>query len=226
MVGESIAIVASILLAFAIDAWWDGTQESLEARAVLAALRSEFAVARTELAALEQANLQILGMADSIFRIVDGVEGQADIPLRPLASLVRTPTYYPPMGELQALLQSGDLGLIDDRSLRSALAAWPAAVADLHEKSQLHVAFVYDELLPTLREMLPLAPIVDNRFPSISGPLPTDSVVTVLVDPEFGNLVQHLRLLPIRTLNAVGGLRAASSLLEVIEERLQVAGAL
>lgn len=39
---ESVAIVGSILLAFAIDAWWDDQQERKQEQVYLGALHQEF----------------------------------------------------------------------------------------------------------------------------------------------------------------------------------------
>ena len=39
---EGVAIVTSILLAFAIDAWWDNRHERTEERRILESLKAEF----------------------------------------------------------------------------------------------------------------------------------------------------------------------------------------
>ena len=39
---EGVVIVGSILLAFGIEAWWDGMQERAEEQVVLLALQEEF----------------------------------------------------------------------------------------------------------------------------------------------------------------------------------------
>ena len=47
--GEGVVIIASILLAFAIDAWWGGRQEARIAAEYLSALEAEFEAARFEM---------------------------------------------------------------------------------------------------------------------------------------------------------------------------------
>ena len=47
---EGAAILISILLAFAIDAWWEERKEQREARQSLSALRDEFLAHREQLA--------------------------------------------------------------------------------------------------------------------------------------------------------------------------------
>lgn len=46
---EAVAIVGSILLAFAIDAWWDERQVAAAQRAQMRALLEEFKEARSQL---------------------------------------------------------------------------------------------------------------------------------------------------------------------------------
>jgi hypothetical protein len=48
LIAEGLAIVVSILLAFAIDAWWEQRQDTAEERRILVSLRDEF----TEIRAL------------------------------------------------------------------------------------------------------------------------------------------------------------------------------
>ena len=206
---EVVVIVGSILLAFAIDAWWEGKQRAAEAEGVIAALQAEFSSARSHLDDFERYNRDILARTDSITELLESSSGPTDVPLRFLITLTNTPTFDPPMAELQSLVQSGKLDLIDDPSLRRALAAWPSAVADLDEKSQIHLTFVYEDFLPTLRGMVHLAPIVEFRFAEI----PVDSFLSIPANSGFDGLVHNLRLLPLRTINSPGALRPVSELL-------------
>jgi hypothetical protein len=47
---ESLVIIASILLAFAIDAWWDRSQESFQRAELTSALRTDFETTRGRIA--------------------------------------------------------------------------------------------------------------------------------------------------------------------------------
>ena len=46
---EAVAIVASVLLAFSIDAWWDNRKDLLEEQEILLGLEIEFADLRESL---------------------------------------------------------------------------------------------------------------------------------------------------------------------------------
>ena len=50
---EGVVIVGSILMAFGIDAWWDGVQEREEEERILAALEDALASGYREFAAID-----------------------------------------------------------------------------------------------------------------------------------------------------------------------------
>ena len=136
LVAESIAVVASILLAFAIDAAWNDRQERSEERALLTGLRQEFVlnranvelqVGRIEVAmdrlrlysALEQFTPGVLD-ADSAFALL-------------VQPVVRSYTSELSDGFLEATISSGKLALIDDVELRALLAETSSRDQDVSE---------------------------------------------------------------------------------------------
>jgi hypothetical protein len=54
-----------------------------------------------------------------------------------LSALWGSPTFDPPTGTLQALINSGDIDVLADPELVGALTAWPAFVEDLKENEDL-----------------------------------------------------------------------------------------
>ena len=71
---EGAIIVASILLAFAIDAWWDGVQEERAERAALGSLVEEF---EANLAELETVELRHRNMYEAGLAVLDIGYGRA-----------------------------------------------------------------------------------------------------------------------------------------------------
>jgi hypothetical protein len=163
---EVFVIVASILLAFSLDAWWNAQQQENEARALVDGLIREFDEAAAELDRVHARNGQVIAAADEILAMVRGHSGSALIDAQLLASLLLIPTTNPPGGALQALLSSGDLRLIPDRDLRARLADWPAWLADVQEEESVARAFVFDELLPFLRRETDVGAILLRRLES------------------------------------------------------------
>ena len=89
---EAVAIVLSILLAFAIDAWWTEKQESEVEHAALRALHGDFAASREQLEVVLRFGLisdpQLLGHLSKWRRELDNIE-DISFELRAESVLVR-----------------------------------------------------------------------------------------------------------------------------------------
>ena len=134
---EATAIVASILLAFAIDAWWDARVERNRSIAMLNTIAVEFAEVERE---LDRQESKLLAMRQAVSDLlphigpiapsqaVDSLYALIDYSFR--ATQIELPT-----SSLQALLLSGELSAVSSYDLKARLAAWPAQVSSLRYKS-------------------------------------------------------------------------------------------
>lgn len=119
---EGTVIVLSILLAFAIDAGWESSQERQKEASYLGQLESD-------LENTLENNALFGGRADSIdwaaARLVSSYYELEPPPLDSVETwLAMSNTYWvvqPRLGTVEALVTSGDIALIRDDSLRSAL---------------------------------------------------------------------------------------------------------
>ena len=139
LLAEALAIIVSILLAFAIDAWWDGRVEHSRSLAQLRTIETEFVKVELELQDLEA---RLLGLRravsellshiapDSQLQTMDSLYALIDLSFR--AGKIELPT-----GSLQALLASGELSSVPNDELKALLAAWPAQVSRLRNQSGL-----------------------------------------------------------------------------------------
>ena len=136
---EGAAIVVSILLAFAIDAWWDGRLEHGRSLAQLRTIETEFVEVELELQELEARLLELRRAVsellshiapDSQLQTIDSLYALIDLSFR--TSKIELPT-----GSLQALLASGELATVPNNELKALLAAWPAQVSRLRNQSGL-----------------------------------------------------------------------------------------
>jgi hypothetical protein len=120
---EGAVIVASILLAFAIDAWWDGQQDRAREQDYLALLASDL---RSTLAN----DRRFAGTADTVLdrataRLVrayyEPALPPADSVLVWLNAAIQVLVVQPRLGTAETLVSSGDLALIRSDSLRTAI---------------------------------------------------------------------------------------------------------
>jgi hypothetical protein len=127
---ESLAIVGSILLAFAIDAWWEDSKEKQRRLILLDDLKAE---TREN---IEQLTLIIQKQelySREVRTLVRAMLGAGQLSSAELGTLRRQtagfPTFKPSWGILDLLTATGDLVLLEDSNLRAALANLKAQVS-------------------------------------------------------------------------------------------------
>jgi hypothetical protein len=197
---EATAIVASILFAFAIQAWWDDHNDSTLEQRHLASLSAEFEQnaeilrdARTE---YEKGYLSAVGILELTGQ---GSNDFDETKLnRLVAALVANKTFHLESGAYDSLLDSGELSLISDVRLRNRLAAWPSYVAEWAEEEEAVFRFIQDTLVPFLSDSVRVRSIVsgfplflDGESPPQVPVIPVDngSLVALIDSIQFENLV-------------------------------------
>lgn len=171
---EALAIVASILLAFAIDAWWDERGDQHRIKDQLRSLTIEFAEVElhlkdyeTRLLSLRQAVSDLLSHIgpETQIQTVNSLYALIDFSFR--ASRMELPT-----ASLQALLASGELSAVSDHKLNALLASWPAEVSKLRNQSGL-LEDNREEIIRYLHDKVPTLSIAHktnqmNHYPDSS----------------------------------------------------------
>ena len=134
---EGVVIVGSILLAFGIQALWDGRVDRREEAESLQALHADFLGTVEELDRVAGSHRLRLAAASELLGIsAPGLRALARDSLQTLLRLsTRTTTIDPPIATLKSLIASGELALISDKVLRSRLAGWNGLLDD-HEGTQ------------------------------------------------------------------------------------------
>ena len=134
---EAAAIVVSILLAFAIDAWWAEKKDSDVERVALLALRSDFMASREQLGWV----LRSLESARTDYARFQSITTAELIEIDPggnrsfLTALVKNHTFDPVTATLDALANDGRLGLISDAQLLAQLSYWQRKLDNIEDIS-------------------------------------------------------------------------------------------
>lgn len=200
---DAALIVVSILIAFALDAWWDGQSRAAEEREALVALQTELAGSRAELDSVMAFNR---GQIETINRILDR-EQDATF-LRAFAGGM---TFDPSLGAVEAIL-AGGLDRISSPGLRAAIAAWPGVLREIEVDQRIMV-----DRFNELSEALVVQGLhVDVSHANRSDP---DSVPADLRARVMGDVVIRQRLSALRT--GVDGLVYELSDVEVRLETLE-----
>jgi hypothetical protein len=153
VLAEGIAIVASILLAFAIQAWWDARSERQLEQEYLSAIHVEIEGALAEVQR-DLATLQETGRALDEFFVDAPLPSHSLRRLLALASVV--PNIAPPTAVLDDLVASGRLQLIRSSAVREQLMLFRQDMAKSQLNEEAHRTFVNERLLPYLSDATPL----------------------------------------------------------------------
>jgi hypothetical protein len=190
---EGLVIVASILLAFAIDAWWDQIGQREEERVALVGLEADFSGYLDRLEQIRGNNQRRL---EAAHRLIDAT-GPGPSPLSDaefqsdLAIVVMYTTINLQPGTLGSLLETNRLSWISDVQLRSRLTDWDRNQRFAEEQNE-YLVEQSRELDAFLKGRYPMEGILlltqdpehdlseaNFRFPARAGAL--------LADVEFAN---------------------------------------
>lgn len=211
---ESAAIVGSILLAFAIDAWWSERLERIAEREVLSRLYDEFASNRKRLdvwisddAFMGRAKASSLSASEILDTAMkDGLETVSVLDVQ-IADLVRSATFEAETPVYESLVRSGRIEIIENREIVTAIAIWERELRNATEIEQAKRRFVNELFLPTLAARSNIQHLLMNRYvPTQVAPLDPNRMTEIRVDPLLVNLVGERyfwEALNIRTLTEV-----------------------
>lgn len=152
---EGVAIVAGILLAFGIDAWWQDRQTRSEEQQILLGLAEEFIPIHEVLNEHMSEHLERLEVLANVLSVID--EGKtADVgPIVDLAlmEMMRPSTTDLGNGTLDALLSSGRIEILTNRTLAAKLAAWNGVMGEVWDDQVNSSKVVYEIHLPYFVDM-------------------------------------------------------------------------
>ena len=196
---EGALIVGSILLAFALDAWWDNRSREGDLRVQLEVVADELRSTRDMLTMVLRAhdlNARLLrDLRVALSEVEAGTEvAVADETVGPLMLQV---TADVTTSSLDAFIAAGGLELVDDRGLRAELRAWPAYIEDLLDDEIYLRNFAAADLGRWLREHVDTANaelqgsnVVMHRLGGAPPPAPELlGTLTLRRDRELMNLL-------------------------------------
>lgn len=193
---EGVAIVASILLAFAIDAWWTEKTERDRTGELLEALEAEWA---SDLQSIDSHLKDYDSVMDGTIKLLDAHRaGTTTISGDEAVDLIRGTgwsTYKPSVAALNVLLDFG-LDQVGDGTLRMAIASWPSQLAEVTPEQQaiheLSLIRRRGELARVAEDLqLPWFEIDDDRPFSWYGVEPEELALAVVADAGVMRAYRH-----------------------------------
>jgi len=161
---EVLVIVIGILLALAADAGRQSLADRASERAVLAALRVEFAADVTELESDQASRAQKLASIDLLNRIRNGEvkRPQTDVMANAFLDLLDWRFYTASHPVLDDLVTTGRLDLIESDELRHALMVFGQERSRISVTEQFDRDFVASQLIPYISSRVDLEALSSN----------------------------------------------------------------
>ncbi len=195
---EAAAIVVSILLAFAIDAWWDDRQERVFEQEALLGLRAEYQDHLDEISRSRARHLNYLRAIEELVNACGKGSWQSDefSPDDAVFALLVPETEDLGAGVRDTLINSGKIEVLSDRQLRYELSEWDSELDELLDDQDNNKGIALEIVVPYLaRSGVPLSGTLctDCKYwslprKSLSGD--SESLTKLCSDPEFMSIVQ------------------------------------
>ena len=130
-IAEAAAIVVSILLAFAIDAWWDNRQERVLEQEALLGLRAEYQDHLGDISQSKARHLVYLRTIEGLVEACGKGSGQSDefSMDNAIYALLIPETEDLGAGVRATLISSGKIEILSDRQLRYELSEWDRVIS-------------------------------------------------------------------------------------------------
>jgi hypothetical protein len=197
---EGIAIVASILLAFAIDAWWDDRKERELEREALDDLRAEYEDHRDDVTSANARHLNYLLAIQTLLESCRRGSWDTDeFTLDDAIFALQVPeTVDLGAGVRDTLISSGKLDIFQDKNLRYELAEWDSVLFELSDDQLNGADMVFGLIQPYLvrsgvQMSGPLSKSPGQQFWSIpvrSLSISSEPMISICSDPEFLAIVE------------------------------------
>jgi len=189
---EGGLIVASILLALALDAWWDGVQQEHRRDELIAELLLDFETTRTLMAGG-------ISESDSLLVLMDGYFAEAlsheQTPVDSLKSLINAAfvpfDFQPALSSYRGASVSGDLRLVRNRELIEAFAEFDLAMGGFEERNRVWLEWYYMGDVAALRQELGSIRVVARRGTANRNDIPREFLLS---DAAYRQLVHSRRM--------------------------------
>ena len=193
LAAEGFVVVVSILLAFAIDAWWDGYQEDRREARQLVAMREEFSASSVAIDEVLEAIERHANGVDELMSLLKSAESDSvQVPGQLLGYAIGWRTSDVSTSTLDTLIASGDLNQIDNENLRRDLAGFPAFLLNVTEDELMAMEFA-ESTMASFMAREGLAEAAYSNRPGLDWPNASESA-TVVPSAEFLGLLMARRV--------------------------------
>jgi hypothetical protein len=135
---EAVAIVASILLAFSIDAWWGERQEFRETEKMVAALQVDFAQSKATLALSIKEVEERIADTETLMTRYDSEQVPASDLRRYFLNALVPMLFRPSLSSYDSAVATGHLNTLESRALTGAFSDFLFAYQTYSQLREMH----------------------------------------------------------------------------------------
>jgi hypothetical protein len=163
---DLVVVIAGILAALWLDAWWQGRLDRQEEAFLLVGLREEFVANRQQLADHIGTWEYLVGAVDRARQLMgrEVPRSEASAVKNTFGGTLSMRFFDPRQGQLSSLINSGKLGLVSNPSLRAKIADWPGLVGDLEIERAIALHAFTDGYVKTLGRYVTVSRDDENPF--------------------------------------------------------------
>lgn len=172
---ESVVIVVSILLAFAIEALWDEQLENFTETKELARLHTEFIANRDRIDRSIGSQDIVSTATEEFYNLIKDVPDSAEpvpLPNNLIQAMLWAPTFDVTTPVLDSLLLSGNLSVVEDEAVLRTISAWQRSVAQVTEAEVGARDFTDNEVFPSLIKRGNIGPLLVIDTSAVRPPPP------------------------------------------------------
>ena len=212
---EAVLIIASILAAFAIEAWWESRSDRNEERVLLGALAQDFEEAAAEFDKSKSVQLLIARAGEQLITYSEvgsvPVEEREGFDLLISQHFARS-TYDSPTGTVDSAIGSGKINLLSNQRLAAELTQWSAVVEEVRQLQTDAREHFYARIYPYLASRYDLQDI-SKGYPKFVDKYPWQQKATdaynLVSDQEFINIIYMHWVLSTNILTALDAVEEA-----------------
>ena len=162
--GEVFIVLIGVLLAFALNSWWNNVKEAKTRQIILSNLLEEMQYNNQELQQTLRIDEFVLRNTEALEEIVRNSPKDQQVAVADtiLCAFITAATNNPSTGSLNSILSSGKIDYINNNELITSIITWNNKLDDATEDEQTAFNFIENQFLPAMRGQVDMSAIFNN----------------------------------------------------------------
>ena len=194
-IGELIIVTAGVLLAFAINAWWEDLGNNRSEQDILEGLHEEFNSTLDNVRNAKAGELNRSQAAQQVLALIGPESSELNdevVKNKIVAILGSNEDFKPTESTLESLVNSQGLAIISNYDLRVRLSGWPKVKSSVEFYDQRIADLYQQRILPFIGRKVPIRTLDAINDPNLEPSKFPFNHENLLTDLEFESMVNDL----------------------------------